>query len=87
MKWYFVRCQSGREDSIARSAPSRLKVAGLSDVVPQVLVPFEREPGRDVEGCEPRAPVLAQCLAARRIAALLAQDVPLLDQKWRCKSD
>lgn len=42
MKWYFVRCQSGREDSIARNALSRLKVAGLQDVVPQVLVPFER---------------------------------------------
>jgi transcriptional antiterminator NusG len=40
--WYFVRCQSGREDSIAKSALSRLKVAGLSDVVPQILVPFER---------------------------------------------
>ena len=42
MKWYFVRCQSGREDSIARNAMTRLKIAGLSDLVPQVLVPFER---------------------------------------------
>jgi transcription termination/antitermination protein NusG len=42
MRWYFVRCQSGREDSIARHALTRLKVAGVQDVIPQVLVPFER---------------------------------------------
>jgi len=42
MKWYFVRCQSGREDSIARNALARLKMAGVQDLVPQVLVPFER---------------------------------------------
>lgn len=42
IKWYFVRCQSGREDSIARNAITRLKIAGLQDVVPQVLVPFEK---------------------------------------------
>ena len=41
IKWYFVRCQSGREDSIARNAITRLKIAGLQEVVPQVLVPFE----------------------------------------------
>ena len=42
LKWYFVRCQSGREDSIARNAVTRLKIAELMDVVPQILVPFER---------------------------------------------
>ncbi len=42
IKWYFVRCQSGREDSIARNAITRLKIAGLQEVVPQVLVPFEK---------------------------------------------
>lgn len=42
LKWFFVRCQSGREDSIAKNALSRLKIAGLQDVVPQILVPFER---------------------------------------------
>ena len=41
-KWYFVRCQSGREDSIARNTQTRLKIAGVSDLIPQVLVPFER---------------------------------------------
>ena len=41
-KWYFVRCQSGREDSVRKQLESRLKVAGLQDVVPQILVPFER---------------------------------------------
>ena len=42
LKWYFVRCQSGREDSIARNTQTRLKIAGVSDLIPQVLVPFER---------------------------------------------
>lgn len=42
LRWYFVRCQSGREDSIARNAVTRLKLAELMDVVPQILVPFER---------------------------------------------
>ena len=42
LRWYFVRCQSGREDSIARNATTRLKTAGLQDIVPQILVPFER---------------------------------------------
>jgi len=42
LEWYFIRCQSGREDSIARNAVTRIKIAGLQDTVPQVLVPFER---------------------------------------------
>lgn len=42
LRWYFVRCQSGREDSIARNAMTRLKIAGLQEVVPQIVVPFER---------------------------------------------
>jgi len=42
LNWYFIRCQSGREDSIARNAVTRIKIAGLQDVVPQILVPFER---------------------------------------------
>lgn len=40
--WYFVRCQSGREDSIRKQLETRIGVKGLQDVVPQVLVPFER---------------------------------------------
>ena len=42
LKWYFVRCQSGREDSIRKQLENRISVAGLQDVVPQILVPFER---------------------------------------------
>ena len=42
MQWYFVRCQSGREDSIARNALTRLRTKGVSDIIPQILVPFER---------------------------------------------
>ena len=41
-KWYFVRCQSGREDSIRKQLEARIQVKGLQDVVPQILVPFER---------------------------------------------
>ncbi len=41
-KWYFVRCQSGREDSVRKQLETRLKVADVVDVIPQVLVPFER---------------------------------------------
>lgn len=41
-KWYFVRCQSGREDSIRKQLEARINVAGLTDIVPQILVPFER---------------------------------------------
>ena len=41
-KWYFVRCQSGREDSTRRQLETRLRAADLQEVVPQVLVPFER---------------------------------------------
>ena len=41
-KWYFVRCQSGREDSIRKQLETRINVKGLGDVVPQILVPFER---------------------------------------------
>jgi transcriptional antiterminator NusG len=41
-KWYFVRCQSGREDSVRRQLETRLRAADLQEVVPQVLVPFER---------------------------------------------
>lgn len=41
LKWYFVRCQSGREKRIRDNALHRLGVAGLNDVIPQVLVPYE----------------------------------------------
>ena len=41
-KWYFVRCQSGREDSIRKQLESRIHAKGLQEVIPQILVPFER---------------------------------------------
>tara|TARA_R110002126_G_scaffold120107_1_gene261163 strand:- start:12263 stop:12814 length:552 start_codon:yes stop_codon:yes gene_type:complete len=40
-KWYFVRCQSGREKRIRDNAQNRLKVAGAEEIIPQVLVPYE----------------------------------------------
>ena len=40
-KWYFVRCQSGREKRIRDNALHRLKIAGVDDVIPQVIVPYE----------------------------------------------
>lgn len=42
-EWYFVRCQSGREDSIRKQLENRIAVKGLQDIIPQVLVPFERQ--------------------------------------------
>jgi transcriptional antiterminator NusG len=41
-KWFFVRVQSGREDSIRRQLETRIKAGGVQDVVPQIIVPFER---------------------------------------------
>jgi len=41
-RWYFVRCQSGSEDSVRKQVEMRVKHAGLQDIIPQVLVPFER---------------------------------------------
>jgi transcriptional antiterminator NusG len=41
-KWYFVKVQSGREDSIRKQLETRINVAGLGEVVHQILVPFER---------------------------------------------
>lgn len=40
--WYFVRCQSGREDSIRKQLETRVNIKGLQDIIPQILVPFER---------------------------------------------
>lgn len=40
-KWYFLRCQSGREKRIRDNALQRIKVAGVEHIVPQVLVPYE----------------------------------------------
>ncbi len=41
-KWYFVRCQSGSEESVRKQLELRIKTAGVQDIIPQVLVPFER---------------------------------------------
>ncbi|MDP6519968.1 MAG: transcription termination/antitermination NusG family protein, partial [Planctomycetota bacterium] len=41
LQWYFLRCQSGREGTISKQAITRLRVAGVDSVVPQVIVPFE----------------------------------------------
>ena len=40
-KWYFIRCQSGREKRIRDNALHRIKVAGVEDVIPQVVMPFK----------------------------------------------
>jgi transcriptional antiterminator NusG len=41
-QWYFVRCQSGREDSVCKQLLKRIGTAGLQEVVPQIIVPVER---------------------------------------------
>jgi len=40
-RWYVVRVQSGRENTVQTALTRRLKVAGKQDVVPRVLVPTE----------------------------------------------
>lgn len=40
-RWYVVRVQSGRENTVQTALARRLKVAGRQDVVPRVLVPVE----------------------------------------------
>jgi transcriptional antiterminator NusG len=41
LQWYFLRCQSGREGTISKQAITRLRVAGVESVVPQIIVPYE----------------------------------------------
>jgi transcriptional antiterminator NusG len=40
-RWYVVRVQSGRENTVSKALERKLKVAGKSEVVPRVLVPVE----------------------------------------------
>ncbi|MFV1959434.1 MAG: transcription termination/antitermination protein NusG [Planctomycetota bacterium] len=40
-RWYVVRVQSGRENTVQTALTRRLKVAGKQEVVPRVLVPVE----------------------------------------------
>jgi transcriptional antiterminator NusG len=40
-RWYVVRVQAGRENTVQTALARRLKVAGKQDVVPRVLVPVE----------------------------------------------
>lgn len=40
-RWYVVRVQSGRENTVQTALTRRLKVAGKQDAVPRVLVPVE----------------------------------------------
>lgn len=41
LEWFFLRVQVGREDRIRKNMIARLKQAGLSDKVPQIVVPTE----------------------------------------------
>ncbi len=40
-RWYIVRVQSGRENTVQTALERKLKVAGRGDVIPRVLVPVE----------------------------------------------
>jgi transcriptional antiterminator NusG len=40
-RWYVVRVQSGRENTVKTALERRLKVGGLVDAIPRVLVPVE----------------------------------------------
>lgn len=40
-RWYVVRVQSGRENTVQAALERKLKVAGKTEVIPRVLVPVE----------------------------------------------
>ena len=40
--WYILKCQVNREDRVKRDLERRIQLSGLSDVVEEVYVPFER---------------------------------------------
>jgi transcriptional antiterminator NusG len=40
-RWYVVRVQSGRENTVLAALERKIRVAGLTDVLPRVLVPVE----------------------------------------------
>src|SRR5678815_3381979 len=40
-RWYTVRVQSGRENTVQTALERKLKVAGKTDVISRVLVPVE----------------------------------------------
>jgi transcriptional antiterminator NusG len=40
-RWYIVRVQSGRENTVQKALERKLKVAGKTEVIPRVLVPVE----------------------------------------------
>src|SRR5262249_33287941 len=41
-KWYVVRVQSGREDTVRENLEKRVKSAGLDQIISRVLVPTEK---------------------------------------------
>ena len=43
-KWYFVRCQSGREDSIRKQLETRIQLKGLQDASPRCSCPSSASP-------------------------------------------
>jgi transcriptional antiterminator NusG len=42
-KWYVVKVQSGREESIKEAIERRVKIEGLEEFFDQILIPMERE--------------------------------------------
>src|SRR5262249_40936987 len=42
-KWYVVKGQSGREESIKEAVERRVKIEGLEEFFDQILIPMERE--------------------------------------------
>jgi transcriptional antiterminator NusG len=40
-RWYVIRVQSGRENTVQTALERKIKVAGATEVVPRVLVPVE----------------------------------------------
>src|SRR5260221_14659342 len=41
-KWYVIKVQSGREDTIREAVERRVKIEGLEEFFGQIIVPVER---------------------------------------------
>jgi len=42
LKWFVLRVQTGKEESVKRNLEKRIKAAGMEQMIPRILVPSER---------------------------------------------
>jgi len=41
LKWFVLRVQSGKEETVRKNLEKRIKAAGMEEIVPRILVPSE----------------------------------------------